>query len=342
MTSPILFRFDGGKKLGLGHAYRCFALIEYLAKHHQIVCLIMVRQLPEFLCAKLKALNCSLLTFKKNDDEIAIIKRCSVQNNSTGLILDGYQFDQTYRLNLARLALKIICFDDTNSLQKLHCDIVINAQLQAKQLGYQYSAPYALHLLGLCYSIVREEFTAKCKLNFNNRKKILINFGGSDCANLTILFMQKLTLAQDIIDPMDVVIVTGGAYPKPDKIASLCQGAGFEHIHNSQDMAKLLSRCRMAICAPGAIIYELAYCGVPSIFLTVADNQLLSAQSHQKAGWCYAFNGLENHGLRAAFSRATDLWVDQVQLTAMSNIALQLIDGKGVKRIAEQILKILD
>jgi len=342
MTYPLLFRFDGGEKIGLGHAYRCFALIEYLAKHHQIACLIMIRQLPEFLCVKLKSLNCSLLTFKKNDDEIAIIERCGDQNNSTGLILDGYQFDQAYRQRLARLALKIICFDDSNSLQKLHCDIVINAQAQAKQLGYQYSAPYALHLLGLSYSLVREEFTAQCRLNFSHRKKILINFGGSDCANLTILLIQKLTLVQGIINPRDVVIVTGGAYQTPDKIHSLCQSAGFEHIYNSQDMARLLSRCRMAICASGSMVYELAYCGVPSVLLTVADNQRISAQSHQKAGWCYAFNGLENHGLNAAFSRAIELWADQVQLTAMSNIAMQLIDGQGVKRIAEQILKILN
>ncbi|MCK5818665.1 MAG: UDP-2,4-diacetamido-2,4,6-trideoxy-beta-L-altropyranose hydrolase [Psychromonas sp.] len=342
MTYPILFRFDGGNKIGLGHAYRCFALIEYLALHHKIICLIIVNQLPEFLCLKLKTLNCSVLSFKKNDDEIAIIKRCSAQNNSTGLILDGYQFDQAYRLKLARLGLKIICFDDTNSLRKLHCDIIINSQPQAKLLGYQYSAPYALHLLGLCYSIVCQDFIASRKLNFCDRKKILINFGGSDCTDLTITFIQKLAIVQDLIDPCDVVIVTGGAYSSPDKVDDLCQDAGFEHVHNSQNMARLLTRCRMAICAAGSIVYELAYCGVPSILLTVADNQLFSAQSHQKAGWCYAFDGLDSHGLRLAFSRAIYLWADNVQLTAMSEKAMQLIDGKGVKRITDQILKILD
>lgn len=336
MKFPIIFRFDASSQIGLGHAYRCLALIEHLALYRSICCLIVVRELPEYLKEKLIAFNTTVIELK-TDSELCEIKKLSQFYASQLLVLDGYQFDQTYRLNLAKKGLKIVCFDDINSLSKLYCDLLINAVPTATQLEYQKTAPNAQHLLGLDYSIIREEFIRTPKIDFLSRKKLLINFGGSDTANLTLPLISLLASCPELVSGKNIVVVTGGVYEKVDQVADLCELNGFQHIHNCHNMATILSACRMAICAPGTIVYELAYCGVPSLFLTVADNQKLSAQAHQDIGWCKTLDGLQGNSCQTAMQYLHELWCDTQLLASMSSIALKVVDGLGVKRIIDKI-----
>lgn len=338
---PIIFRFDASHDIGLGHAYRCFALIEYLALIRGIYSLVISTELPDFLVEKLRKLNTHVVLLEHGCDELLTIKQLSQYYQSRALFIDGYQFDEYYRRQLKSLNTKILCFDDLNSLTHLHSDLVINAVASAKQLDYSKSAPDATLLLGLPYSIIRNEFITAPKITFKVRKKLLINFGGSDVANLTIPLIEQLAYSQMLIDKADILVVTGGAYQQVDRLGELCHRLGIEYVHNSDDIATLLIQSKMAICAPGAMVYELAYCGVPSIFMSVADNQFLSAKAHQQAGWCQAINGLQKNSSDLALKQLNLLWSDQQQLQSMSLIASSLVDGLGVQRIVEKIEELI-
>jgi spore coat polysaccharide biosynthesis predicted glycosyltransferase SpsG len=257
-------------------------------------------------------------------------------------VLDGYQFNQQYRQQLVKkCALKIAVFDDTNDLSQLYCQWVINALPDARQLGYERSAASAKHLLGLPYSIIRQEFLVQKPMFFSKRKNLLINFGGSDIGGLTLPIVKGIAeqLLMNNLDcsAQDVIVVTGGGCKNNKEIQTFCQQMGFHHIHQCEYMAKLLTKTRLAVCAPGAIVYELAYCQVPSIFLTVADNQLLSAKAHQQAGWGVVFDGRSDNDVQLALQEFTKLWQDKAQLKKMSSIAALLVDGKGVERIVSAI-----
>lgn len=340
MSYPIIFRFDASTEIGLGHAYRCLALIEYLENICTLECIVVARELPEYLQKKLNDFN-SQVFFLEGQDDLDFIRKLSFQYNSKAIVLDGYQFDQCYRKKLSEIGLKIICFDDINSLDNLHCHLVINALINAKNIGYQYSAPKAAHLLGLNYSIVRHDFLAASKVNFSQRTKLLINFGGSDTANLTLSLIHNLASFEINIQPENIIIITGGAYSSPDSIHHLCNEYGYTHLHNVNNMAEILTQCKMAICAPGSMVYELAYCGVPSIFLTIANNQLLSARAHQEMGWCEVIDGLQLDATKIALHRLNELWDKQEQLQQMYSLATTLVDGEGVRRIVDKIEKVI-
>ena len=336
-----LFRFDASTQIGLGHAYRCLALIEYLALHRATQCLIIVKQLPEYLHHKLAEFSATVVTLNDSENEITEIEKLSQKYRSQLLILDGYQFDQCYRQSLAEMKLKIICFDDTNPFEKLYCDGVINALPFASTLGYQNSAPNASLLLGLQYSILREEFIRTYQIPFGQRTKLLVNFGGSDPANLTRPIIELLASYQDVIKPEDLLVVTGSAYLQFEKVNDFCLQAGIEHIHNCQNMAEQLSKCKMAVCAPGSMVYELSYCAVPTIFLTIADNQRLSALAHQNIGWCKVLDGLRENSVELATELLVSLWQDRNTLLGMSSIAKNVNDGQGVARIIDKIEEII-
>lgn len=343
MVEHLLFRFDASSELGLGHAFRCMALIEYIkinSNQHPVKCVVIAKALPLFLKTKLIILGAlveRLPNALNNQDELLAIGALNRHYQSKVLVLDGYQFAGDYRQRLACLNLKIVNFDDTNDLPELFCDVLINALPFADTLGYQDSAPQAKHLLGLQYSIIRQEFLTLTATPFTKRKCLLVNFGGSDIGGLTLPVLQQLAISHCAIIPDNVLVVTGGGCKNIGNISAFCQQTGYRHIHNCTDMACLLAQSRMAICAPGAIVYELAYSQVPSVFLTVADNQLLSAKAHQDAGWCYVYNGRVSEQVKLAVKQATLLWQDQAQLVEMSKIAATLIDGQGVKRIVNNI-----
>ncbi|MFT5294345.1 MAG: UDP-2,4-diacetamido-2,4,6-trideoxy-beta-L-altropyranose hydrolase [Psychroserpens sp.] len=350
----LLFRFDASSEIGLGHAFRCAALIEHINNYFSkdsLKCVVISKVLPAFLQKKLAGIGADIILFNDSLSISAELEKIStIAKNlpSTMLILDGYQFDQYYRQKLAFLnnkSLKIAAFDDTNDHEKLYCHLVINALPDGKKLGYQYSAPVARHLLGLSYSIVRQEYLHQKLTTFTERNLVVINFGGSDVGGLTLPVMKGVTevLRANNLDysTKDIVVITGGGCQNIEKIQLYCQKAGFRHVHQCENMAEILSQSRLAICAPGAIVYELAYCQVPSIFLTVADNQLLSAKAHQEAGWSYVFDGRSESGMILALNKLSTLWRDHQQLEKMSAIAEHLVDGKGVTRIVGALLNTL-
>lgn len=345
MKQALLFRFDASQKIGIGHAFRCMALIEQLSLVENVECLVIAKPLPEFIIKRLQALNAQLFLLAEQAScliEFAQFDKLSEDFQTRTLVLDGYQFSGQYRQQLSALMFQVIAFDDTNDLDFLYCDVVINALPFAQDIGYQQSAPQAKHLIGLDYSIIRQEFLRSKKRSFHGRQKLLINFGGSDIGNLTLPLIEQLIEKQHFTSLKSIIVITGGAYCESKKVRAIAKKIGFTHIHNCQNMAEILPDCKVAICAPGAIVYELAYCGVPSIFLTVADNQLLSARAHQDIGWCKVENGLDKQGIAFALQHLEMLWHDDGLLSEMSDTAQRLIDGQGVNRICGEIKGMLE
>jgi UDP-2,4-diacetamido-2,4,6-trideoxy-beta-L-altropyranose hydrolase len=321
---------------------RCFALIEQLVKLNVNV-VVVACQLTDFVKNKLQ--NLSVVNYSNNVkigsmDDLNELVSYVKKHNAVTLVIDGYQFDVNYRQQLKANLENIVVFDDINELESLYCDVVINALPSAKLLTYEKSAPVAKYLLGAKFSILRAEFLALTLSSFDQRNSLLINFGGSDVAQLTLPIIKLLVDGDFISNKEKVIVVTGSGCGQYDEIAQACSTAGFEHHHDSHNIANLLNQSSLALCAPGSIIYELAYCQVPSIFLTVAENQMLSAKAQQKIGWCHVFNGLKSEQLQDAVNTAKALWQDKDKRKKMAVIASEQVDGDGVKRICQQLLKL--
>lgn len=319
------------------------ALIEQFSLVEHIHCIVLYQTLPLFIIKKLGDFNVQLFALDSvnEHDEVRELACIAAQYKVKMMMLDGYHFSGKYRQALASENIKVAVFDDTNAFKPLFCDLIINALPFANALGYDKSAQQAEQLLGLDYSVIRKEFLNENTMPFKDRSKLLINFGGSDVANLTLSIVTQLIEMKVVESTKDIIVITGGAYCYCDEMNQLSELLGFQHRHNCTNMATILSQCKLAICAPGSIVYELAYCGVPSLFLTVADNQLLSAQAHQQIGWCQVEDGLKQQGIARVLQRFTSLWSNDVMLHAMSDIASDLVDGEGVKRICTAIKRVM-
>ena len=344
MNNPVLFRFDASEKVGIGHAMRCLSVIEQIKKYHVNV-IVCAQQLPDYISEKFKIIDVPVLYQQGEVGSSSDLQELlDIVNNysASTVVLDGYFFKKLYRQKLKENISNVVTFDDVNDLKQLYCDLIINALITANMLGYESSAAQAKHLIGLQYSIIRAEFLSLSLIPLEDRKCLLVNFGGSDVNQLTLPVIKLLAQNKSLVASAKIIVVTGGSCKNIKSIIDVCQKNGFEHHHNTNEISRLMNQSALAICAPGGTIYELAYCQVPSILLTVADNQKLSAKAHQAADWCKVFDGTTNSILPSVVSMASEFWKDKDKLKKMSKSASELIDGKGADRIAEQIIKLND
>jgi len=342
MSPPILFRFDASEKIGIGHAMRCLPVIEQIKKYHVKV-IVCAQHLPDYVSEKFKIIDVPVLYQQGDAGSLADLQAVlAIVNNYevSTVVLDGYFFKKLYRQKLKENIANVVTFDDVNDIKELYCDLVINALVTANTLGYESSAAQAKHLIGLQYSIIRAEFLALSLTPLEERKSLLVNFGGSDVHQLTLPVIKLLAQNKSLCESARIIVVTGGSCKNINDISHTCEKHGFEHHHNTNEISRLMNQSALAICAPGGTVYELAYCQVPSILLTVADNQILSGQAHQAADWCRVFDGTNSSVLPLVVSMVSELWKDKDKLEEMSKRASELIDGRGAERIAGQIIKL--
>lgn len=82
------------------------------------------------------------------------------------------------------------------------------------------------------------------------------------------------------------VHIVAGAYNKnKEQLKQL--GSSFKRVElheNVTEMAKLMAFCDIAITAGGTTTYELCACGIPSIAIALADNQLNNVKRFAEEG----------------------------------------------------------
>lgn len=86
-------------------------------------------------------------------------------------------------------------------------------------------------------------------------------------------------------------MVIGPVFRNVKEIEFLVRNQTNVFLHHSPDIKKLVEKCDISISAAGITTYELAACGVPTLLVIAADNQVelaREADSHRftiNLGW---------------------------------------------------------
>lgn len=330
MKKKALIRLDSGGKFGLGHVMRSKALADALFKM-QINCTFAVQSIH----SEDAVIPHQLMKIQSEDDFVSLAKSYDV------IIIDHYDYttELLYKLSKQERSVLVVLDDECNR-GHLYADIVINPVKNASSLPYKEMAPDAKFLFGPEYVLLRALFKdMDCQpfspSFFKQRKSIVITFGGSDVTGLTLPVL-KLIHNTSLVN-FEVIVVTGAGCKNSNEIAQYCQKKHFTYQHNVKNMAALFSKARFAISAAGSTAFELAYCGVPSVFAVVADNQLHSVKEQCQYGWCQMVDCREqsrNSKNAIELLSLAEQLLNSGQLEKLSQTAQTVIDGKGAQRIA--------
>ena len=330
----VLVRADGSGAMGVGHVMRCLALAEELrARGEQVT--FASASLPERLRGPLLAAGVMLERVDVpagGADDGRRSAEIAAGMAAHWIVIDGYQFGQNYFAALQPSSRRLLVLDDVGSTPCRSADVILNQNPSASAGMYDDAGENALLLLGPRYALLRRQFKrAQAMRKIPSRAdRLLITLGGGANAGTCVQLIERLM--RELPSSADVAIVRGPAH---DEAFTAFDGntAGRVRILQSvDDMASLMACAELAIAGGGSTCLELAFMGVPTCIITMADNQRGMARSLEEAGAALSLGPWDDRPdqVRAIVGLAAD----RGRREEMARRARALVDGQGVERVA--------
>jgi UDP-2,4-diacetamido-2,4,6-trideoxy-beta-L-altropyranose hydrolase len=218
-------------------------------------------------------------------------------------------------------------------------DMLLDQNLRADS-GRAYEAllpANCLRLLGPEYALLRPQFfeaRKSCKTRTRIPPRILLFMGGGDEQNVT---MGVLKLLQESGSSFSLQTVVGQAHPAKESIQRLCHEQGWGFHCQVANMAALMVESDLAIGAGGVSSWERCTLGLPTLIITLSENQAENADMLERSGAAISlgwWNQLDSGKIRNVLGM-----LNSERLSAMSQAASALVDGRGAMRVAEALLK---
>lgn len=324
----VIILTEGGKQKGFGHLGRCIALYQGFQKE-RISCRLFVRgdrSVNNFLNG-LDYIRFDWLRQKKK-----LIR--GIQGIDV-VVVDSYDIDLNFCKEISQNACLAVYFDDNKRLN-YPAGVVVNGSIYAGDLAYPRRRG-KFYLLGIKFTPIRKEFLEVSRKKIPERiKTVFISFGGSDSKNIT---EKAALLLSKLFPQLHKIIVLGGGVKNGEKINKLKDhktlivrnaGAG--------TMKTLMSISDIAISAGGQTLYELARIGVPTIAVSVADNQLNNIKKCQQIGFIKNAGPYYGGQLTKRITRFLHLLNDKKVRSRMSRAGRKSVDGLGCTRIVKYII----
>ena len=207
MSPKIFFRADGNTHIGLGHLVRCSALAYMLQSYFEIS--FYCKEIPESFEKELVNNSYEVIRI---DNEAQFIEQL---DHNQIVVLDGYNFNTAYQLEIKAKGNKLVCIDDLHD-KEFVADLIINHAPGVKPEDYS-AQPHTQFALGLDYALLRPAFLQQA-LKPRKIEKIetaLICFGGSDPKNLTqsTLEIEYGVIPHDGKNQIIVLTIPGEIFP---------------------------------------------------------------------------------------------------------------------------------
>ena len=332
----LLVRVDASTQIGTGHVMRCLALAQVLQEAGGEAIFVMAEASKLETRLKSEGMEVVYLSTQIASSEDAKETASFAQELGTNwVVIDGYHFGGNYQEIIKNLGLRLLFFDDYGHADHYYADLVLNQNISAYESLYANRQPDTHLLLGTRYALLRREFwqwRGWERQVSPVANKILVTLGGSDPDNVTLKVIQALQLVK--IEQLEVVIVVGGSNPHYEQLQSAAEASQFSIRleRNVTNMPKLMAWADVAVTSGGSTSWELAFMGLPSLLLILADNQWSSTKklcglSGRNLGWHKDVSSGE------IAETISELMASAQTRAKMVRNGQKLVDGKGANRV---------
>jgi len=343
MTSleNLLIRCDASISIATGHAMRCLALAQAWQDAGGDVIFAMAESTSaveqRIVAEKMKVARVAREPGSLNDAENTL--EIARQHAVRWIVVDGYAFGAEYQARLHEAGFKLLLVDDDGRGASYVAEIVLNQNPQATEALYRPRGPSTKLLLGPEYVLLRREFAA---WRHWERKihapacKLLVTMGGSDPENVTLRVVETLMSVRSFA----VQIVVGGSNPHLAHLRARLEacGPGLRLVHDASEMAELMAWADVAISAAGTAAWEMAFMGLPSLLIVLAENQERIASALSDAGAALNLGRAQDLRSEDIRDRLNSVTASKEILRKMSTSGRALIDVRGAERVLAAML----
>jgi UDP-2,4-diacetamido-2,4,6-trideoxy-beta-L-altropyranose hydrolase len=306
----IAIRTDASLKIGTGHVMRCLTLaselkklgakVDFICRAHDGNLIERIKQDgyivhslatdPQFKQGTSSLFHANWLGASQNEDA-KLCKSILEKLRADWIIVDHYSIDILWEKEIRTFVKRIMVIDDLAD-RKHDCDLLLDQNLGRVPSDYSCLVPNNCSVLvGPSNALIREEFwkLRYKKKNVNKYKpNILIFFGGTDIQNytgrtITLFHSMRLT---------NVEVIIGRNNINQEKIKSVCSEMNYNcHVETNQ-MERLMHKSDIYVGAGGCTILERIIMRLPSITISIAENQIAPLKFFAQTGACiYLGNG---------------------------------------------------
>ena len=356
-----VIRVDASLIMGTGHVMRCLTLAEELKKNENLSihfvsrlhdgnlcklieqCGFFMHRLPEpsqsFVTADTLAHAEWLgVHWQQDADEtLAVIE--SLHSKPIWLVVDHYGLDSRWEGYLRSSIQQILVIDDLAD-RSHNCDILLDQNMIENQ-DIRYVAlvnDSCRLLLGPRYALLQmiySELHKQVVLREGQIKRILIYFGGADRGNFTGISLQAFLNIER--EDLEVDVVIGCVCPHEQAIRDFVRGKENIHIHrNLPSLAPLMLKADLAIGAAGTTSWERFCMGLPTLGLSLADNQKPIAEFLHKKDLLYWLGHGKDVDCERLTKRLREV-VSQGLKQRWSQVCYEAVDGKGGRRVVDSM-----
>ena len=354
----VVFRVDASIQIGTGHVMRCLTLAGELTRQgHEcwFICREHLGHLGDLIVSK--GYNLTLLPpltdttplqHRSAFDEYAHWLGVPWQEdarqtldaispmNPDWLVVDHYALDAQWEGMLSIAVAKIMVIDDLAN-RPHECELLLDQTFGRSAKDYQHWVSDSCQFLcGAQYALLRPEFAELRPYSLQRRsnlklRKLLITMGGVDKDNFTGWVLDALR-ESELPSDCQVVVVMGATAPWLEVVKQQAECLPwFTEVKVSIDnMAQLMADSDLAIGAAGSTSWERCCLGLPSILITVAENQKTIALNLQKAG---AIVCLDDFSDKNSLNNA----LKNLDTKALSHNSSLVCSGMGVKYVSEEM-----
>lgn len=336
-------RADASTSIGTGHVVRCLTLADRLAGRGWDI-VVATRDLPPILAHSIRARGYQLVELGLAEpllDEPGVIASALKPRTSDLTVIDHYGIGIEWQTAAREWSHRIMVIDDL-AVDTVEADLLLNQNLGESADAYDALIPVGCRLLiGPMYALLRPQFAEARRATTHVRRamtRLLVFLSGSDEHDVTTV---AATVGADLELATDVVV--GSAYPHWERLRAWGLRAKCVTLHRGvDDMATLMARADLSIGAPSSASWERCCVGLPSILVTLADNQRRAAAALASAGAAVDLGWYDNIDSRSLADAVEDLAHSPDDLAAMSRSAAAITDGLGTARVEREIMRLIE
>lgn len=344
----LLIRADAYSAIGTGHVMRCIALGQawkayggnvFFASHCE----------SDVLRSRLITEGFNFISISEphphpNDinETIAIMDNiCTIDERVKAFVaLDGYCFDGFYQKTVKKKGFRLLCVDDYGHAVQYCADVILNQNLSADIGLYPNCSPNTRFLLGPRYVLLRKEFIRWknwARVIPNVAKKVLVTMGGTDKDNFTLKVIHALNKIS--IPDLEVTVLLGSTNQYKNEIENALKSSPFRSqlLVSVDNVAEVMAWADVAIAAGGSTSWELAFMGLPSLLVILAENQRPVSEKLESVGISINLGWHNKVKLDAITKVVESIIRDQKTRETMSNRGRSLVNGGG----GDEVIKLL-
>jgi UDP-2,4-diacetamido-2,4,6-trideoxy-beta-L-altropyranose hydrolase len=351
----VVFRVDASVVMGVGHVMRCRTLATALHKRGARVHFITrahrghlgdmlardgfaVTLLPQ-PSADENHENDYAAWLGATQQEDAVQTIAALDNQQCDwLIVDHYGLDRVWEARLRSHTCKLMAIDDLAS--RFHdCDLLLDQNYaEGGQERYQAWVPsHCQLLLGPRYALLRPEY-AQYREAMTSRtggiKRVLVFMGGADNADITGMVLAALSADQ--LAYLEVDVVVGLNCIHKDSVIAQATARANAHIHEPRPhLADLMAKADLAIGAGGATTWERMCLGLPSVVMSIAENQVPACEALDSSGLIRYLGASRYLDVATVEIAVIEAISDAEKLRALGTSNQLLVDGMGASRVTE-------